>query len=81
MEYISCIAITVKNAPKIFFNIFTSVWIEILAPKIAPKMPNIDIKIANFTSIFLFLIFTIIAIIDVGIKNIKLVACAMCCYS
>ena len=38
-----------KKIPKIFFSIFTSVWIEILAPQIAPKIPNIEIIIAFLT--------------------------------
>ena len=79
MVYISFIAIIAKNIPKHFFKIFTSIWIEIFAPIIAPKIPNIDITIASFKSMFLFFRFTIIATIDVGIKNIRFVACAMCC--
>ena len=52
---------------------------EILAPKIAPKIPNTEINKASFVSIFLFLKLTIIATIAVGIKKIRLVACAICC--
>ena len=72
-------AIIAKNIPKNFLNVCTSVCTDKLAPSIAPSTPIIDIIIANFKSIFLFFIFTIIAIIDVGIKNIKFVACAICC--
>ena len=79
MVYISCIAIINKNIPNIFLNLFTSVWIDKFAPTIAPKIPNNEIIIATLNRIFLFFIFTIIAAIDVGIKNIKFVACAMCC--
>ena len=61
MVYISLIAIIAKKIPKHFLNIPTSIWIEIFAPIIAPKIPNIDINIANFISIFLFFKFTIIA--------------------
>ena len=46
---------------------------------IAPKTPNVEIKIANFTSIFLFFKFTMIATIAVGIKKIKFVAWHTCC--
>jgi len=46
---------------------------------IAPKIPNTDISMANFISIFLFFKFTIIATMAVGIKKIRLVACATCC--
>lgn len=55
MEYISLIATIIKKTPKHFFNILTSVYTDILEPIIAPKIPNIDIIIANFKSIFLFL--------------------------
>ena len=71
MVYISCNAIIAKNIPKYFLNIFTSVWTDKFAPIIAPSIPNIEIIVANFKSIFLFLMFTIIATIDVGMKNIK----------
>ena len=81
MVYISCSAIIAKNIPKYFLNIFTSVWTDKFAPIIAPSIPNIEIIVANFKSIFLFLMFTIIATIDVGMKNIKFVACAICCSS
>ena len=74
MEYISLIATIIKKTPKHFFNILTSVYTDILEPIIAPKIPNIDIIIAYFKSIFLFFIFIIIATIEVGIKNIKFVA-------
>ena len=40
---------------------------------------NIEIILAILKSIFLFIILTIIATIDVGIKKIKFVACAPCC--
>ena len=79
MEYISLIAINAKKIPKDFFSIDTSIFNEIFAPIIAPKIPNIDIKIPFCSSIFLFFKFTIIATIDVGIKNIKFVAWATCC--
>ena len=79
MVYISWIAIIAKKIPKYFLKVFTSVWIDKFAPIIAPSIPNMDIIVASFKSIFLFFIFTIIATIDVGIKNIKFVACAMCC--
>ena len=52
MEYISLIATIIKKTPKHFFNILTSVYTDILEPIIAPKIPNIDIIIANFKSIF-----------------------------
>ena len=81
MVYISCSAIIAKNIPKYFLNIFTSVWTDKFAPIIAPSIPNIEIIVANFKSIFLFFMFTIIATIDVGMKNIKFVACAICCSS
>lgn len=71
--------IKAKKIPKHFFKIPTSIWIEILAPIMAPKIPNIDINMANFISIFLFFKLTIIATIAVGIKKIKFVACATCC--
>lgn len=70
MEYISLIATIIKKAPKHFFNILTSVYTDILEPIIAPKIPNIDIIIANFKSIFLFFIFIIIATIEVGISDL-----------
>ena len=59
-------------------------WIPFSSPAktlrtIAPKTPKIDIIVATLSLIFLFFIFTIIATIDVGIKNIKFVAWAMCC--
>ena len=79
MEYISFKAIIAKKKPKHFFKIFTSIFIAIFAPKIAPKTPKIEIIIATGISIFLFFKFTIIATIDVGIKNIKFVAWATCC--
>ena len=79
MEYISCNTIIIRKTPNNFLNLFTSVYIAIFAPMIAPNIPNIAVYIPNFISIFLFFIFTIIAIIDVGTKNIKLVACAICC--
>ena len=79
MEYISFIATKAKNIPKIFFNNPTSIFIAIFAPIIAPNMPHIEIIVANFKSIFLFFKFTIIATIEVGIKKIRFVACAICC--
>ena len=79
MEYISFIVTIPKNTPKHFLKIPTSIWTEILAPMIAPKIPNTDISMANFISIFLFFRFTIIATMAVGIKKIKLVAWAICC--
>ena len=42
----------------------------------APIAPKIEIQIAIFHFISLFFIFTIVATIDVGIKNIKLLAWA-----
>ena len=79
MVYISFMAIIAKKIPKHFFNILTSIFIDIFAPTIAPKIPKTDINIASLMSIFLFLKFTIIATIAVGMKNIKFVACATCC--
>lgn len=74
MLYISWIAIITKKNPKYFLKALTSVWTDKFAPIIAPNIPNIDIIVANFKSMFPFFIFTIIAIIDVGMKNIKFVA-------
>ena len=79
MEYVSFKAIIAKNVPKHFFNIFTFNFKDILAPIIAPNIPNNDINTPNFILMFLFFKFTIIATIEVGIKNIKFVACAICC--
>ena len=73
MEYISFIAIKIKKIPKHFLNTETSIQREISDPIIAPKIPKIDIIIANFKFIFLFLILTIIATIEVGIKKIKFI--------
>jgi len=77
MVYISWIAIIAKNIPNIFLNLYTSVWIDKFAPTIAPKTPKIDIIVATFNFIFLFFIFTIIATIDVGIKNLWLGLCVV----
>ena len=63
-----------KKMMKHFFKIVTSICIDIFAPIIAPNIPKIDIIIANFKSIFLFLKLTQIATIAVGIKKIKFVA-------
>ena len=79
MVYISCIAIINKKIPKYVWSFSTSVWTDKFAPIIAPNIPNIVIIVASFKSIFLFFIFTIIATIEVGIKNIKFVAWAVCC--
>ena len=79
MKYISCALIINKNIPKYFLKLFMSKCIDKFAPIIAPNMPYSDIIIPSFTFMFLFFAFTIIAIIDVGIKKIKFVACAICC--
>ena len=51
----------------------------IFAPLIAPKIPYTANIVPNFKSTFWSFIFIIIAIIDVGIKKTKFVACAICC--
>ena len=79
MVYISCMATIAKNIPKLFLKKITFICVEILAPIIAPIIPNIEIIIANSKFIFLFFILTIIATNDVGIKKIKFAACAICC--
>ena len=78
MEYISFIAIIAKKIPKHFFKIPTSMRMDILAPIMAPKIPNIDIIMASFKSMFLFFKLTIMATTAVGIKKIRLVAWAIC---
>lgn len=48
------------------------------APITAPTIPAITIGIAVFQSINFSFMETIIAVIDVGIKKTKFVACATC---
>ena len=72
-------AITPKNIPKHFLKIKLLIFVAALAPIIAPSMPKSATGIAVFQSIFLFFAFMIVATIDVGMKNSKLVPCATCC--
>ena len=72
-------AINNKKHPKYFLKLFTFTFIDIFAPIIAPTIPNIIILIEIFKSIFLFFKLIIVAVIAVGIKKIKLLACAICC--
>lgn len=78
MEYISCIAMIARKIPNNFLSIFTSIFTEIFAPIIAPTIPAVANVIPIFQSISFSFIDTIIAVIDVGTKNTKFVACAMC---
>jgi hypothetical protein len=59
--------------------VFTFIFIAIFAPIIAPIIPKIAIGTPIFQLINLFFFETNIALIEVGIKKIKLVACAVCC--
>ena len=77
-EYISCIAMTAKNPPNSFLSNSTFIFIEIFAPITAPTIPADANHIPIFQSINFSFIDTIIAVIDVGTKNTKFVACAMC---
>ena len=56
MEYISFIVIILRNIPKHLFNILTGILRDILAPIIAPNIPNIAIIVPFFMSKFLFFI-------------------------
>ena len=67
-----------KNVYSVFFKIFTFSLLDILAPITAPIIPDNIIIIDNFKLIIFFFKFIIIDEIEVGIKNIKFVACALC---
>ena len=68
-----------KKIPKNFLKFLTSILFAKIEPIIAPMIPKIIIFTPVFYFIFFSFKFTIIAVIAVGIKNIKFVAWAICC--
>lgn len=77
-EYISYIAIAAKNPPNNFRSNSTFIFTDVFAPIIAPILPAIAKVTPIFQSINFSFIDTIIAVIDVGTKNTKFIACAIC---
>lgn len=67
-----------KNTPNNFRSNSTFIFTDIFAPIIAPIIPAIAKVNPIFHSINFSLIDTIIAVIEVGTKNTKFVACAIC---
>lgn len=67
-----------KNNPNSFLNNSTFIFTDIFAPTIAPIIPADATHNPIFQSINFSFIDTIIAVIDVGTKNTKFVACATC---
>ena len=67
-----------KNTPNSFLNSSTFIFTDIIAPIIAPTIPEVATHNPIFQSINFSFIDTIIAVIDVGTKNTRFVACATC---
>lgn len=67
-----------KNNPNSFLNNSTFIFTDIFAPIIAPTTPEAATHNPIFQSINFSFIDTIIAVIDVGTKKTKFVACATC---
>lgn len=67
-----------KKIPNSFLSSSTFIFTDIFAPIIAPTIPETAIHIPIFQSINFSFIDTTIAVIDVGTKKTRFVACAIC---